>query len=93
MTNLTVRNIPDNLITKIKTLSKIDRRSINSEILVILEKGLSNIITKKNKNKISKETQVAIWEELCGKWEDSRTTKKIIDDIVSSRTLGRKVEL
>lgn len=93
MINLTVRNIPDNIINKIKTLSKIDRRSINSEILVILEKGLSSIITTKNQNKISKETQVKIWQELSGKWEDSRTTKEIINNIISSRTLGRKVKL
>ena len=93
MVNLTIRNIPDNLIDKIKTLSKIERRSLNSEILVILEKGLTNVVINNNQKRISKDTQIDIWEELSGKWEDSRSTKEIIDDIMSSRSLGREVDL
>lgn len=93
MTNITVRNIPDELIEKLKFLSKIQRRSLNNEILIVLENGLSDII-KKNKIKIiNKETQIEIWENLAGKWEDDRSTNEITEDIISKRTLGRDIIL
>jgi len=68
MTNITVRNIPDEIIKKIKTLSEVDKRSLNNEILVILEKGLLNEIKNRKYNKISKEAQISIWEKLSGQW-------------------------
>ena len=93
MTNLTIRNIPDDVIKKIKTLSEIERRSINSEILFIIERGLKKeLLTKKN-NIVSKEMQINIWEKLSGNWIDNRTTEKIIDDVYTGRTEGRKIEL
>ena len=93
MINLTVRNIPDEIIKKIKTLSQIDKRSLNNEILIILEKGLCNEIKNRNKIKISKETQINMWEKLSGLWEDKRSTKEIVEDIYSNRSPGREVNL
>lgn len=92
MTNLTVRNIPDEVIEKIKVLSEIERRSLNNEILVILEKGLQ-LHEKTRPRQITKEMQISILTEVCGSWEDNRSTKKIIDDIYKSRSKGRKINL
>ncbi len=47
MANLTVRNIPDELLNKIRLLSIIEKRSVNSEILMVLEKGLLNALCSK----------------------------------------------
>jgi len=95
MPNITVRNIPDDIFEKLKTLSILEKRSINNEILVVLEKGVSKEIQNFDGSKklISRGTQIKIWENLSGKWEDNRTTEKIINDIVSHRTFGREVEL
>jgi plasmid stability protein len=95
MFNITVRNIPDEIIGKIKTLSVLERRSINNEILVILEEGLSNKLkhSPQDNRSISKSARLAAWENLCGAWKDDRSTKEIIDDIISHRTLGREVNL
>ena len=38
--NLTIRNIPDDVINKIRTLSQIEKRSLNNEILFVLERGI-----------------------------------------------------
>jgi len=93
--NVTVRNIPEEVISRIRTLSTMERRSLNSEILVILESGLAgktdNLFSKHNN--ITKELQVDIWNGLAGKWEDERSTQAIIDDIYGMRTSGRDVEL
>ncbi len=95
MPNITVRNIPDELLDKLRTLSVLEKRSLNSEILMILEKGLakeSKFVTNL-KNYISNDTQTILWKNLCGKWKDSRSTAEIINDIIDSRSKGRSVDL
>jgi plasmid stability protein len=93
MINLTIRNIPDSLMNRIKTLSEIQKRSMNSEILFILEKGLLFENTVTSDKLVSKDTQMKIWNKLSGKWKDKRKTKEIIEDIYSSRSKGRDFSL
>lgn len=96
MPGLTIRDIPSDTLNKIKILSKAERRSTNSEILMIIEKGLKNYIYENigiNERNISKESQLEIWTMLSGKWEDDRKTETIMDDIYAKRSLGRNIEL
>ncbi len=93
MKSLTIRNIPNNLLNKIKILSEIDRRSINSEILYILENSIStDCVVQRNKD-INRETQVKLWNRLSGEWKDKRKTEEIISDIYSNRSTGRDFSL
>ncbi len=93
--NITIRNIPDDVITKIKTLSEMEKRSLNSEILMVLERGIQEEIKNRFiiKNHISKSSQVNIWKKLSNSWQDDRTTEEIKEDIFQNRTLGREFEL
>jgi plasmid stability protein len=95
MANLTVRNIPDELLNKIRLLSIIEKRSVNSEILMVLEKGLSKESDSVNyvRNQLSNDTQIKLWQNLCGRWKDSRSTAEIISDIIGSRSQGRRIDL
>ncbi len=95
MASITVRNIPDEVLERIKTLSMIERRSINSEILVILERGAFNEYEGKMQRQrhLSKSTRMEIWKGMLGTWEDTRSTREIIEDIYSNRTVGRDVDL
>ena len=95
MPNLTVRNIPDELLNKLRILSVLEKRSLNSEILMVLEKGLSKESDSVNyvKNQLSTDTQIKLWQNICGKWKDSRSTSEIISDIIGSRSQGRAVDL
>ena len=95
MASITIRNIPDEVLERIRALSSIERRSLNNEILVILERGTySEYEEKLLKHKyLSKSTQMEIWRKLAGTWEDSRSAKEIIEDIYSNRTVGREVQL
>ena len=95
MASITVRNIPDEVFERIKTLSMIERRSINNEILVILERGAFNEYEEKlqGQRHLSKSTRMEIWERLLGTWVDIRPTREIIEDIYSNRTVGRDVDL
>ncbi len=93
--NLTIRNIPDDVINKIKTLSLMEKRSLNNEILLVLERGIQEEVKHlfNIKRSISKNVQVNIWERLSKEWQDDRTTDEIINDIYNSRTLGREFQL
>ncbi len=89
MPNLTIRNIPANVMKKIKILSEIDKRSMNSEILFILEMGLNKESINRSNQKLSPETRIKLWNNLSGKWKDKRKTEEIIKEIYSDRSEGR----
>jgi len=91
--NLTIRNIPEYIIKKIKTLSEIEKRSLNSEILILLEKGLLKESRLTENRFINNETQARIWNKLSGEWKDKRNTDEIIEDIYSSRSAGREFSI
>ncbi len=95
MANITIRNIPEEIFEKIKKLSTIEKRSLNSEMLVIIEKGTRSEITEigKSGKKIPRSIQVNLWKNLSASWEDDRTTEEIIRDIHGGRTYGRDVDL
>ena len=95
MANITVRNIPDSVFEKLKLLSEIDRRSLNNELLIAIEKGAEEMEKQipQMRHKISTETQVSLWSELCGQWRDQKSKDKTIKEIYDSRTLGRDVSL
>ncbi|MFW5690049.1 MAG: FitA-like ribbon-helix-helix domain-containing protein [Spirochaetota bacterium] len=96
MANLTIRNVPDFIVDQIRTLSTIERRSMNSEILVLLEHAVRSYQGSPEQParlRLSTDTQSDIWERLGGTWIDDRSTEEIIEDIYSSRTTGRSVDL
>jgi plasmid stability protein len=95
MASITIRNIPDSILSRIRTLSEVEKRSINSELLILIEKGLNKEIESKETGTImlSKESQIKMWESMSGTWDDNRSTKEIIEDIYSHRTKGRAVDL
>jgi plasmid stability protein len=95
MANVTIRNIPDDVFEKIKRLSSLEKRSINSEMLVIIERGTSSEVEESMKRQrfIPRSAQVNSWKTLSREWEDTRTTAEILEDIYSSRTAGREFQL
>ncbi|HML95773.1 MAG TPA: hypothetical protein PKC29_10125 [Thermodesulfobacteriota bacterium] len=95
MANITIRNISQSVFDKLKLISRREKRSLNNEILRVIELGLSKIETDTGtvSSPISKETQLALWRDLSGKWSDRRSAKTIIKEIYEARTPGREVEL
>ena len=93
--NITIRNISDEVIEKIRTLSQMEKRSLNNELLIVLERGIEQEAHQSFdvKKTISKEVQIKIWEKLAEAWQDDRSTQEIVDDIYEARTVGREVVL
>ncbi len=92
MANLTIRNIPDELINKLRRLSEQEKRSMNSEVLVLMEKCLADYTPEQVHNQISVEAQTELWNKLAGEWEDPRSADIIAKEISAARTRGRKVD-
>ena len=84
MPDLTVRNIPQNVLDGIRTLSAIQRRSMNSEILFLLEAGLART-TERPPESISPETQLRCWEALCGKWKTSPGEENLVNTVTEAK--------
>ena len=95
MTELTLRRIPDEVMVRLRTLAAVERRSVNSEILVVLEKGLERETSEalERARPLNRSLQARLWGEMCGRWEDDRSWRAIAADIASHRTSGREVTL
>jgi len=95
MPNLTVRGIPPAVMDRIRSLAVVDRRSLNSEILVLIERGLSGERPEAFHPGTIPDaaTQSDLWGHLCGAWQDKRSGAEIAADIRAHRTRGRKVAL
>jgi plasmid stability protein len=92
MVNLTIRNIPEELINKLRRLSEQEKRSMNSEVLVLMEKCLADYTPERGVNQISVDAQAELWNKLAGEWEDPRPARTIEEEIRAARTQGRKVD-
>jgi plasmid stability protein len=93
MASFTLRNIPENLLEGLRILSERERRSLNNELLMVLEEGLNAKAERSGVEPPSPELQAELWMDLCGKWEDDRSAEEIIEGIRSARSMGREVDL
>jgi plasmid stability protein len=95
MANITVRNIPDDVFARIQRLSSIEKRSINSELLVIIERGMSMEMEDRLKSAtgLPASIQISLWKDLSRRWKDVRSKEQVVEDIYSTRTTGREFKL
>jgi plasmid stability protein len=74
MANIMIRNIPDPVLEMLKEFSEINKRSLNDELLIAIERGLA---ATEGRN-LSSETQTTLWAGLAGKWKDRKPNGKQI---------------
>ena len=97
MSALTVRDIPAETIRTLKDRAAYNHRSLNGEILYLLEyissfgAEFSFMISRPEDPAVARRRAAVL--ALAGQWKDSRSDEEIIRDIESSRTFGRKVDL
>lgn len=100
MVNLTIRNIPEEILKRIKIFASKERRSLNSELLIVIEEGVAGRIAGETggalqtgtlpgtASSISSAGREKIWQELCGAWKDEKTLQKLIDEIYYFRDVS-----
>jgi hypothetical protein len=89
---ITLKNVPDDLVTRLRSLASEEGRSLNEQIVHLLDSALGAgsgervLITES-------ERQAAAWRRLAGRWESQESAEEEIAKIYASRTEGRKIEL
>jgi len=85
MPTLTIRDLPPNVLERLRRRATEERRSLNQEAIHLLDLALRTEM-------FSPAAQVEAWLRL-GRWKSSRSAKQEIAEIYAARTLGRPVKL
>lgn len=83
MAILQVRNIDDRLYAALKAVAKSQNRSISQEVILIIEKHLSNPGIYGN-------NPTREFIALSGAWDDNRSADKILNSIKKSRKNSKR---
>jgi len=90
MSALTLKSIPPDLLDRLRERAARDRRSLNREVLVLLERALADESPSLEERV---RAQAAAWSALAGQWRSDRPSQAEIGDLYAARTGGREVSL
>ena len=98
MPSLTLKDIPQPLMERLRVRASRDRRSLNREAIWLLEQMLDGSFDSgadpASEVSLERDVQVTAWQSLAGRWQGpDAEVDKLIDDIYQSRTQGRDVVL
>lgn len=92
MAALTLKNIPEELLEKLRRRAEQDRRSLTQEILYILEHAVDG--GKDTYPSLDEaHRQADAWARLAGSWISDRPVEEEVREIYERRTEGRDVDL
>lgn len=89
MPSITLKDVPEDLLARLRVAAGRARRSLNQEALVLIEGGLAANETAEERA----ERQVAAWRALAGGWVSERSFEEEVADIYAARTVGRDADL
>jgi len=95
MPGLTLRDLPEELLERLRTLARKERRSLNQEVIVLLEAacrgeapGALSVPAV-----LDLETQARLLGTLAGRWQGKAEAGRLVREIYEARTAGRGVDL
>ena len=90
MPAFTIKGIPQELLVRLRAEAQRERRSLNQQALVFLERGLTDR-ERPYADRVSE--QVETWRRLAGEWVSEESVSDEIRHIYEARSEGRDVEL
>lgn len=87
MPSLTLKNLPAELLERLRERAEEERRSLNQQAIHILERALHD------QAYAEAEAQAAEWRALGGSWGSDLDTPEEIASIYAARSAGRVVDL
>jgi len=95
MPSLTIKQISAELLARLRARASQDGRSLNKEVIHLLERALSALVTLDDGLQQASEAQrqADAWSRLAGRWESDRTAAQEIKELRAARTTGRSVKL
>ena len=92
MPSITLKNVPEELLERLRRRAREERRSLSQEALHLLERALTGPDAPSQRALESHmETQLSAWKELAGRWASQRTVEDEIAGIYAARSSGREV--
>jgi len=91
MPSITLKNIPPELIGRLKRRARQRRRSLTQEVLWLLEEALDMPPPSTDTDRVT--AQVEAWRRLAGRWVSDQPVDAEVDAIYEARTDGREVDL
>jgi len=89
MSSITLKDVPEELLVRLRSAAARERRSLNQEALVLIEGGLAARETTEERA----HRQVEAWKALAGTWVSDRRFDDEVADLYAARTPGRNVDL
>jgi hypothetical protein len=95
MSSITIKDVPDRLLKRLRRRAQADKRSMNREAIHLLDLALTNQSFDQGVGGKSRdiEDQIQAWQRLAGQWDSDLDTTAEIEQIYAARTLGRRVDL
>lgn len=89
MSSITLKDVPEELLIRLRSAAARERRSLNQEALVLIEGGLAARETAEERA----HRQVDAWRALAGGWVSERAFEDEVADLYAARTAGRDFDL
>ncbi|MDP2304737.1 MAG: hypothetical protein Q8P18_01755 [Pseudomonadota bacterium] len=89
MSSITLKDVPEELLNRLRRAAARERRSLNQEALVLIEGGLAARETAEERAL----RQVEAWRALAGGWVSDRPFEDEVAELYAARTPGRDVDL
>lgn len=94
MASITLKNIPDHLLDRVRELAARDHRSLNKEFLHLVEMALrGERAGPADRVREQVVAQTNAWNELAGNWKSDLDKVAETEAIYAARSTGRLVDL
>ena len=91
--SITIKNIPDRLLTRLPERATMENRSMNREIIRLLETSLSaDRMRPLEFRRALAEMQAQAWSRLVGRWISDVPVEDEVAGIYAARSAGREIE-
>ena len=89
MASLTLKDLPDELLARLRALAEVENRSLNKEVIHLLLDAVTRIGSP-SRDALEREAQeqAAAWRDL-----QARLRVDLPSELADSRTAGRRVDL
>lgn len=89
MRSLTLKDVPDALLERLRLLAAAERRSLLQQALVLIEEG----VARHEEAPVRAQRQVDAWRRMAGQWASDQDVDSEVRDLLAARTPGRDVDL
>ena len=89
MSSITLKDVPEALLVRLRAAAARERRSLNQEAIVLIEGGLAGVESADERA----ERQLEQWRKLAGTWRSDESFEDEVSAIYAARTPGSDVDV